>query len=103
MSLVNTIRNSLRIISEEFDDEIKELIDQAIQDMKNSGVKAAVFPDFGSNAWAYTIPDSNIRRTIMLFVKANFGIENTDKDWYMEQYFNKKAEILNQTSIYTAE
>lgn len=101
MGLIDYIRGSLRITSSDFDYEISELIDQAVQDMISSGVITAAFPNYGTTSWSREIDDLNIRRAITLYVKANFGIENTEKEWFMKQYLFKKAEILNQMTQYT--
>jgi hypothetical protein len=102
MRLIDAVLSSLRITSPDYDNEIQELIDQAVSDLISAGVKPGTyFPDWGTSAWSSEINDFNIRRAIMLYCKANFGVENDEKDWFMQQYLQKKAEILNQVTQFT--
>ncbi len=96
--LLHRIKGDLRISADntDFDEEIDDLIEQAVADLRASGVKSGVLDDI------IGIVDSNIRRAIILYCKAFFGLENPDKDWYLQHYLNKKAELLNQRTLYNA-
>ena len=106
MSLLSSIKKSLRISTDDtdFDDEITDLILQAIDDLKASGVKPDAFNNYGSKDsnenTIDTIDDGNIKQAITLYVKAYFGIENPDKEWYIDRYQYKKSELCNQVSQY---
>jgi phosphoribosylaminoimidazole (AIR) synthetase len=106
MSLLSAIKKSLRISTDntDFDDEINDLISQAIDDLKASGVKPDAFNDYGSKdsdgKTIDEINDGNIKQAITLFVKAYFGIETPDKEFYVDRYQYKKSELLNQVSQY---
>jgi len=106
MSLLSSIKKSLRITDDDtgFNDEIADLILQAIDDLKASGVKPDAFNDYGlkdsDGNTIDTIDDGNVRQAITLYVKAYFGIENPDKEFYVDRYQYKKSELLNQVSQY---
>jgi phosphoribosylaminoimidazole (AIR) synthetase len=109
MSLLSAIKQSLRISTDntDFDTEIADLISQAIDDLKASGVKPDVFNDYGSKDTDGNVVDSindgNVRQAITLYVKSYFGIENPDKEWYIDRYQYKKSELCNQVSQYRVE
>lgn len=76
--LLSLAKETLGIVSNATakDASIKMLINSAIDDIKRAGIK---------------VPDSEIndliKNTIILYVKANFGISNpNDKAKYMESY-----------------
>lgn len=106
MSLLSSIKKSLRISDDDidFDDEITDLVYQAIDDLKASGVKPSAFNNYGSKNsdgnMIDSITDGNIKQAITLFVKSYFGIENPDKEWYIDHYQYKKSELCNQISQY---
>lgn len=106
MSLLSGIKKSLRISTDntDFDDEINDLISQAIDDLKASGVKPDAFNNYGSKDYDGNmideITDGNIKQAITLFVKAYFSIENPDKEFYIDRYNYKKSELCNQISQY---
>lgn len=91
----------------DFDSELGDLISQAIYDLKASGVKLDAFNDYGNkDSEGNTIDDitdGNIKQAIILFAKAYFGMENQDKQWYIDRYDYKKSELCNQISQYGAE
>ena len=106
MSLIDSLRKSLRISDNntDFDDEISDLINQAIDDLKAGGVKPSAFNNYGNKDsdgnMIDSITDGNIRQAITLYVKAYFGIENSDADWFIQRYNYKKNELCNQISQY---
>ena len=106
MELLNQIKQSLRITADNtaFDDEITDLIHQAIDDLEASGVSPPAFNRYGENDESGkqidSITDGNVRQCIILFCKAYFGIDNPDKEFYVDHYRFKKAQLLNQ-SAYT--
>lgn len=106
MGLLTSIKSTLRVSSSvtAYDDDIKDLIDECIEDLRASGFVSGALSDYGTDLWNYEIElsDANLRRLIKLYCKANFGLNNPDKDWFMQQYLYKKSEVLNQLTQYTA-
>lgn len=86
LSQLMYFRKSLRITSTDFDDEIEDIVFQGIADLESSGV------DIQESVFV----DPYLMSILTLYLKANFGLENTDADWYAEQYSKKKAELLNK-------
>ncbi len=102
--LLQRIKKDLRISADntDFDEEINDLIEQAIADLRASGIKSGVLDNIKDIVIGIGGVDGNIRRAIILYCKAFFGLENPDKDWYLQHYLNKKAELLNQRTLYNA-
>lgn len=100
--LLHRIKGDLRISDEntDFNEEILDLIQQCIADLRASGVKSGVLDNIETIDIGGV--DENIRRAIILYCKAFFGLDNTDKDWFLQHYLNKKAELLNQRTLYNA-
>lgn len=73
MELLDECKELLRTKSSSYDNEISDLIEACIVDLKISGIKAY-------------IEDPIIRRVIKIYVKANFGIENKDFERLMKSY-----------------
>lgn len=83
--LHDTVRQHLRISNPNaFFDEIEELIDSAIFDLKTSGVNIdmTVEPE-----------DPLIRRAIINYCKAHFGIDNKDSEKYESTYEKLKNKL----------
>ncbi len=101
MSILSSIKQSLRISADctDFDDEINDLIFQAIEDLKASGIKPGAFNAYDGTT-VDSIADYNIKQAIILYAKAFFGLENPDKQWFIDRYFHKKSELLNQRTLY---
>lgn len=84
-ALHDAVRQSLRISSPiAFLDEIQELIDSAILDLKTSGVKVDL---------KRAEDDPLIRRAVITYCKANFGIDNKDSEKYEVAYEKLKNKL----------
>ena len=81
--MLEEIKKLLRITGTDHDDEINGLIDEAKADLELAGVKVL-------------IDDNNIKRAIRVYCKANFGIENPDRDALNKSYEMIKGH-LNKT------
>jgi uncharacterized phage protein (predicted DNA packaging) len=75
--MLNDLKKVLRATEPAFDDEIKDLINASIQDLKLSGVLPAKADDD---------TDPLIRRAITTYVKAHFGWDNPDFEKLVEAY-----------------
>lgn len=76
LDLLSEARLALRISAEAYDSEIVGIIDAARDDLKLSGVSAAALED----------PDPLVRRAIVVYCKAHFGLDNADSEKYMESF-----------------
>ena len=77
MQYVAGIRQYLRINHTRFDAEITDLIGAARADLLLGGIKAAKVEDEN---------DALIKRAIVCYVKAEFGLDNADAEKYRNSY-----------------
>lgn len=87
------IRRYLRINHTHFDAEITDLIGAAQADLLLGGIKAAKVEDES---------DALIKRAIVCYVKAEFGLDNADADKYRNSYEMLKRH-LQLSDEYTKE
>lgn len=79
--MLQKIKKSLRIINDQFDDELQDLIDAALLDLKLSGV-------------VNNLPDDKlILRAVTLYCKAQFGLENQESEKYQASYEYLKSHL----------
>lgn len=74
--LLNDVKLALRISNTAYDTEIQDLIDQAKADLKLCGVYEAKIVD----------TDVLIKRAIVTYSKANFGLNNSDSEKLQASY-----------------
>lgn len=72
--MLNRIKLALRIKNYKLDDEINDLIEACKIDLFISGVKKI------------QLTDPIIQRAIILYCKANFGLDNKDSEKYQKSY-----------------
>lgn len=77
-------RQALRIVSEDFDEEIVDLIHAARKDLALGGVLPAQAADE---------TDPLIKRAVATYVKAEFGLDNEDADKYRAAYRQMKISL----------
>lgn len=87
------IRRYLRTNHTHFDAEITDLIGAAQADLLLGGIKAAKVEDES---------DALIKRAIVCYVKAEFGLDNADADKYRNSYEMLKRH-LQLSDEYTKE
>ena len=96
-ALIEEIKPLLRIKSSTaFDSEIDDLIESTKADLLLSGILAAKITTLGSE------PDALIKRCVILYCKANFGLDNQDSKKYMAAYESLKTH-LTLSQEYTVE
>lgn len=86
-------RQALRITAEDFDGEITDLIRAAREDLGLGGV----LPERAADE-----TDPLVKRAVMSYVKAEFGLDNEDADKYRAAYDRLKV-ALALASDYIAE
>lgn len=98
--LIMAVRTALRITSIDYNDEIDALIDAAVVDLLISGVSAA--------AVQADAPAALVKQAIILYCKAEFGLDNPDSEKYMasfrslESHLAMSAEYQQPTGPITA-
>lgn len=84
--LKNQIRKDLRINNEEYDDEIKSLIQTSIEDLKTSSIASSYFDE-----------EEELRpmleTAIKTYCKANFGYDNPDAERLQNSYELQKQKL----------
>lgn len=79
--MLQDVKSSVRIINNKFDVELMNLIEAAKMDLFIAGV-TKVDED-----------DPLIKRAIILYCKANFGLDNKDSEKYQNSYENLKEKL----------
>lgn len=76
--LLDDVKQVLRISNNKFDTEITDLIQSASTDLHISGVDGvcAFSPE----------EDTLIKRAVILYCKANFGLDNVESEKYQKSY-----------------
>lgn len=82
---VNSIRRNLRINHDRFNDEITDLIEAARADLLLGGIILSKVVDEN---------DALIKRAIVNYVKAEFGLDNEDSEKYRESYEMLKRHLM---------
>jgi len=78
---LSAFRQALRISSEDFDGEIVDLIRAARRDLELGGIRAE------------DETDPLVKRAVMSYVKAEFGLDNEDADSYRAAYRQLKTAL----------
>lgn len=76
--MLEKVRLALRIKATAFDDEINDLIEGAKLDLEASGINVEIM-------------DKLIERAIVLYCKANFGLENNEGEKFQRSYEHLKT------------
>lgn len=89
MALIEDIKVVMRITIDDFDTELQDLVDDAVTDLIAAGVVKAFM-----DAWLIA-PDSDkrIKRTVIVYVKSQFGWNNPDADKFKVVYEDRKCAI----------
>lgn len=88
--MLETVKKELRVTNTAFDDEIQGLIDSAKADLMIPQIDPVTI-DEGA--------DPLIKRAIILYCKAHFGLDNKDSEKYMISY-NNLVEKLSLSLLY---
>ena len=81
---MHEIRRYIRINHDRHDGEITDLIEAARADLMQVGILTAKAQDEG---------DPLIKRAIVCYVKANFGLDNSDAERYDASYQSLKRHL----------
>lgn len=78
------IRSAARVDSSDFDDEIETLILAAREELRIAGIKTEKCNDEA---------DPQIKRAVIVFVRAEFGLENADREKYLLAFESIKLRL----------
>ena len=79
--MLDKVKQELRIKNKSLDEEVTDLIESALLDLKISGVKKI------------NREDPLIIRAVKLYSKANFGLDNKDSEKYAKAYTMLKEHL----------
>ena len=80
--MLEKCKTALRITGNEFDTEIQDLIEACTKELEESGVKTQLYNPL-------------YQRTIITYVKRDFGWNNDDYDKLNESYNSQKIFLMN--------
>lgn len=86
--MLDDVKKRLRIKNEVYDGEIYDLIDSAKADLKLIGISESILRED-----LYIGFDAIIKNAIILYVKANFGLDNNDSSKYQDAYDKLKIRL----------
>lgn len=87
--MLSTVKRELRISTDVYDAEVLDLIAAAYSDLAIPQIKAEKLVD----------TEPLVKRAVILFCKANFGLDNKDSEKYQKAYDNL-VEKLSLSLIY---
>lgn len=87
--ILENVKRELRVSNSVFDGEVQDLIDAALLDLR--------IPQIDTTKIVET--DPLIKRAVILYCKANFGLDNPDSEKYQRSYDNL-VEKLSLSSNY---
>lgn len=93
--MLERLKEYLRITETDFDNEIEDLIAQGQLRLAEAGVHTSHFARDGNDLYV----DELILGAVVVYVKANFGWNNPDRDNLMMS-FNNRVEHMTQSETY---
>lgn len=94
--LLPRVRITLRVTTEEFDDEIKSYIDTCATDLQNAGILSYYF-DASRLDWEV---DPQILQAVRWYCLSVFGLYNTDMEKYATAYASLKSTLATQNKYH---
>jgi hypothetical protein len=89
VSLLEDARIAVRVTSIVTDPELEMWVNAAIADMRRCGVKDALLDEEAETF------DPLVRSAVILYVKANYGFDNSEAPRFMSAYRATVAGLLN--------
>lgn len=87
--LLESVKRELRISNTAYDEEVQSIIDAALLDLRIPQIKESSIVE----------SDPLIKRAVILYCKANFGLDNPDSEKYQRSYDNL-AQKLSLSLMY---
>lgn len=83
MTILDDVKQALRLSGTDLDIEVQDLIDAAKADLQLSGVHADKIVD----------TDPLIKRAVIVYAKAHFGFDNPEAERFQQSYDMLKAHL----------
>lgn len=90
MALLDEMKIALRVSGTDFDSEVSGLIAEAKQHLVSRGIEES-----------YVDADDTpapVERAVRCYVKAMFGFDNDDKDFFLKQFEQAEIDLLNSSA-----
>lgn len=87
--LIDDVKQTLRISSTALDTEVNDIIESAKNDLILSGILKSKTVEDVIDGY-----DSLVKRAIILYTKANFGLDNADSEKYQKAYDSLKTHLV---------
>lgn len=84
MTMLDSVKQALRVSNNAYDDEILDLIDAGKSDLRLAGI----FFEEGAEE-----TDPLIKRAVKVYAKANFGYDNTEADRFQDSFVMLKQHL----------
>lgn len=91
MAILDDVRQALRVTSQAYDTEITDIIDACKEDLKGAGVLENKISD----------TDKYIKRAIITYSKAHFGMANPDMVKQLQVYRGIKSHLAQNVDYTT--
>lgn len=93
--MLEEAKKSLRITDNDFDDEVRLLIEAAKEDLESSGVASSYFvtKDEETEEEIGKIDNKLLKLAIILYCKTFFGFDNPDSEKYNNAYEHIKKKV----------
>jgi outer membrane cobalamin receptor len=96
LTILNDIKTTLRVSNTVYDGEISDLIEAAKTDLTNVNINV----DKKVTVDSVEVIDPLLKRAIILYCKANFGLNNPDAERLQKSYESLKTHLsLSQEYI----
>ncbi len=93
--MLEEVKRALRLTDNDFDDEVRLLIEAAKEDLESSGVASSYFvtKDEKTEEETEKIDNKLLKLAIILYCKAFFGFDNPDSEKYNNAYEHIKKKV----------
>lgn len=87
-NMLEDVKLALRITNDAYDSEVQDLIESALMDLVQSGIFIDI-KEFGD----LETTDPLIKRAIVTYAKANFGLDNPNAERFHDSYVMLKQHL----------
>lgn len=93
MALLDDIKLSLRVATDDLDAEVRMLVDAAIYDMGRVGINPEILPDDADDE----AENAFVKTAIAAYCKAHFGYDNQEANRFDDSYRRIVCDLLNSS------
>ena len=93
MALLDDIKLSLRVATDDLDTEVRMLVDAAIYDMWRVGINPEILPEDADD----DADNAFVKTAIAAYCKAHFGYDNQEAARFDDSYRRIVCDLLNSS------